>query len=162
MINKFSDLKKDDYIYKLILNDNINYDGNFSEFVDKELNIQIEKIKVHEIIYPGLIETGPYYAMTPTGNKATYGKKDSKDHVNIIYVDNDRLRKLTLENKEYSYNHTLSLIDHLDGTFFVSKEALDEYVLDYANKHIHQYEMQIKDLEEKKEKYQNFVDAYRS
>ena len=161
-MTKFSDLKKGNYIYRLILNDNINYNGNFANFVNKELDVKVEKIKIHQIIYPGLKMTGPYYAMTPHGNQATYGQVEDDKYVNIIYQDNGRLVKLILENNECSHNNTLNLIDSLEGIFFVSKEALDEYVLDYCNKYIHQYEMQIKSLEEKKEKYQKFINVYRS
>ena len=108
------------------------------------------------------MQTGPYYAMTPTGNQATYGQKEDDRYVNIIYQEDGRLRKLILENGESSRNHAMMLVDCLEGIFFTSKKALDEYVLDYCNKYIHQFEMQIKSIEEKKEKYQQFINAYRS
>jgi len=160
-MKKFSDLKPGDYIYCLHLIDNIDYNGDFTSFIEKELTINVEEIKIKEIIYPGIIKTGPYYAMTSTGNKPTYGEKESNDYVNIIYNDNG-LRKLVLENKESSKNYNSYLIDILDGILFVSKESLNKYVLDYCNKYIHQYENQIKSIEEKKEKYQKFINAYRS
>lgn len=161
-MKKFSELKSGDNIYYLHLVDNINYEGNFSKFVEKEITIDVKEINIKEIIYPGIVKTGPYYAMTPTGNQATYGEKESNDYVNIIYNDDGRLRKLILENKELSKDHDIYLINFYEGTFFVSKEALDEYVLNYCNKYIHQYENQIKSIEKKKEKYQNFINAYRS
>lgn len=161
-MKKFSDLKFGDYIYCLHLIDNINYDGNFTSFIEKEITINVEEIKIKEIIYPGIVKTGPYYAMTPMGNKPTYGEKESNDYVNIIYFDDKGLRKLILENKESSKDHNFYLINKLDGILFVSKEALNKYVLDYCNKYIHQYENQIKSIEEKKEKYQKFINAYRS
>lgn len=159
---KFSDLKEGDSIYKLILNDNINYDGNFSEFVEKELEIKIEEIKIHLKVYPGMIQTGPYYAMTPHGNKATYGEKEDNRYINIFYNDNNVLHKLILENKEYSRNYTNMIIDNVDGIFFISKQELDKYIYNYCNKYIHQYNCQIQDLKEKIEKYQKFLNVYRS
>lgn len=159
---KFSDLKKNQYIYYLHINDNINYKGAFDKFVKKNLEVKVDKFKINQVIYPGIVQTGPYYAMTSSGNKATYGQKEDNRYVNIIYQEDGRLRKLILENNESSKNHAMLLVDCLEGIFFTSKEALDEYILNYCNKYIHQYEMQIKSIQEKKEKYQDFINAYRS
>lgn len=160
-MKKFSELKGGNYIYKLILNDNINYNGNFSEFIDHELNIKVEKIKIHSVIYPGIKLTGPYYYIAKYGTKASWGEKESNEYVNILYSKNNSLKKLILKNEEFSHDNNFD--SHLDGgVFFTSKKALDKYVFNYCMEYIHQYECQIKSIEEKKEKYQKFINEYRS
>lgn len=155
---KFSDLKVGETIYKLTLNNQIEYDGEFKSLVKPILEKSINKYKIKDLLYPGIVQGPSYHYMDIKnhGIGTTHSLKYDDNYVTII-LDNDEEHSLRNNCYSSSYNNFISFGG--DNIYFSQEEALKSYLKDYCEFYILNYAKEIENLQNKINLYTKFKNA---
>ena len=149
----FSLLKPGDIIYKLTLNNTIEYDGEFNQFVTPTLERKIEEFKIKDLLYPGIIQGASYHYMTNHGIGTSETLKYDNQYVTVILDNNE---EHTFLNKCYSISYNRIISFDGENIYFTHKEALRDYISWYCEYYIREYMKEIDKLQDKINHYNKF------
>lgn len=152
----FSLLKPGDIIYKLTLNNTIEYNGEFNQFVTPTLERKIEEFKIKDILYPGIVQGPSYYYMANHGIGTSETLKYDDQYVTVILDNNE---EHTFLNKCYSTSYNRIISFDGENIYFTHKEALKSYLKYYCEFYISNYTKEIENLQNKINLYTKFKNA---